>query len=131
MRNNSIVTDLPEGVFGDVSFELFILERVEMITVHPSIILQSKERLQNLTIGGGLEEFPWEVLPQLTRLYYLNLGGNSLTALPPLQSPTLEYLILGNNFIDALEAGWSTPNLLQMLLCECYYVLFFFNGPFD
>ena len=125
------MTNLPEGVFGDVTFEDFIIfDVVNLVTVHPSIILQSKERLQQLAIGYcRLEEFPWEILPQLIRLNSLDLHGNYITTLPPLQSPTLQYFDFRFNFIDALEAGWSTPNLLGVWFGECKYVLLLVLDP--
>ncbi|CAG0891151.1 unnamed protein product [Darwinula stevensoni] len=109
---NEAVQELPEGVFGNVTFEAIIIFYAAVATVHPSALLPSKDRLYHVQIYfSGLADFPWEVLPELTHLYYLDLRNNYLTALPPVLSPSLTTLDLGGNRITRLESNWSAPNL--------------------
>ncbi|CAG0891152.1 unnamed protein product [Darwinula stevensoni] len=107
---SDVVRELPEGVFGNVTFEALIIFQVA--AVHPSALLPSKDRLYHVQIYfSGLAEFPWEVLPELTHLYYMDLKNNYLTDLPPVLSPNLTTLDLGGNQITRVEYNWSAPNL--------------------
>ncbi|CAG0902564.1 unnamed protein product [Darwinula stevensoni] len=109
---NDGVRELPEGVFGNVTFEAIIIFHAAVAAVHPSALLPSKDRLYHVQIYfSGLAEFPWEVLPELTHLYYMDLRNNYLTDLPPVLSPSLTTLDLGGNQITRLEYNWSAPNL--------------------
>ncbi|CAG0893760.1 unnamed protein product [Darwinula stevensoni] len=111
--NSDGLTELPQGVFGDVSFQYIdVYDAWNLMTIHPEAILQSKDRLQGLHIYGGiLHDFPWYIVPQLTNITSLGISSNALTTVPVLESSALQYLFLGENHISTLEVGWNTPNL--------------------
>ena len=117
---NEKVTGLPEGVFGDVSFEHMVLENAwNLSVIHPGAVLQSKDRLQHLQIHyTPLEDFSWEILPQLANLLFFDFTDSSITTLPALHSPTLQSLALWNNHISTVEVGWSAPNLEVLIMGE-------------
>ena len=121
MYENVAVTDFPEGLFGSVSFEIIeVMVARNVTSVHPSVFLQSKERLKQVTIGECLiGDFSWDILPQLTNLLLLDLHENVLTTIPPIESDSLETLNLWENEISSLEIGWSTPNLRHLDTSEC------------
>ncbi|CAG0893882.1 unnamed protein product [Darwinula stevensoni] len=112
LKENNDVSVLPEGVFGDISFEEIFVDLTSVTSLHFTTLLPSKDRLWSLIIGfSSLEEFPWEILPQLINLKELDLQFNALTSLPLLQSASLEYIDIMFNEISHVEAGWSLPNL--------------------
>ncbi|CAG0884309.1 unnamed protein product [Darwinula stevensoni] len=113
LRDNEDVRELPEGAFGSASFQSIRIRNTKLEAVHPAAILPSKDRLLVLDIQNSrLKEFPFEILPYLHRLLTLNLRGNSLTALPALQSISLRVISLPSNSIASVEEdGWNTPNL--------------------
>ncbi|CAG0902950.1 unnamed protein product [Darwinula stevensoni] len=110
---NDWVTELPEGVFGTVTFERIQLNGVRNLnSVHPSVILESKDRLQQLLICDCLlDHFQWDILSQLTELKFFGLCDSDVTDLPVFDSLILEGLYLPGNRISTFEAGWSTPNI--------------------
>ncbi|CAG0906712.1 unnamed protein product, partial [Darwinula stevensoni] len=119
LRNNTSVLELPEGVFGEVTFEVIEMWYCAVVALHPSAIVPSADTLEFLNIGRcPLEDFPFHVLPQLIRLKNLFVGGTKIGGVvAPLQSMTLEDLYLGVNQISALnETGWSTPNLKALII---------------
>ncbi|CAG0887199.1 unnamed protein product [Darwinula stevensoni] len=118
VSSNMLLTELPEGVFGTVSFErIEIIYVPNLVTVHPSVILQSRDTLQSMMITSGrLGDFPWSILPEMNSLKNVSVEGHSLTSLPVLQSSTLEGLYLQLNSISAVEAGWSMPLLKNLYL---------------
>ncbi|CAG0892915.1 unnamed protein product [Darwinula stevensoni] len=113
LRDNEEVKELPDGVFGNISFKSIKLWKTAVETIHPSVILSSKDRLSYLTIGySHLETFPFDLLQRLSHLEGLNLVMNLLTSLPALQSDSLRELkLLGNRISKVNEDGWATPNL--------------------
>ncbi|CAG0904264.1 unnamed protein product [Darwinula stevensoni] len=117
LEGNSDVSVLPEGAFGDISFEEIVVFQTSVASLHSTALLPSKDRLWRLTIlESSLEEFPWEILPQLINLTHIYMSGNALTSLPPLQSASLQHLSLWKNVISHVEAGWSLPNLRSLSL---------------
>ena len=117
------VRELQGGVFGEVTFEEVFIQYTSISNINSAVLLPLKDRLQYMKIGDGvLEVFPWEVVPQLTNLHNLDLWGNALTSLPPLQSTSLEFLDISANEIAQLEVGWSLPNLRYLRLGECEHM---------
>ncbi|CAG0883512.1 unnamed protein product [Darwinula stevensoni] len=112
LDNSEEVTELPKGVFGNVTFQKISISSTDLATVDPSALLSSKDRLQEMTIiSSALEDFPFHILPQMTQLKQLDLSRNRLKAVPALDSPRLEILDVSRNDIKKLEPGWSIPNL--------------------
>ncbi|CAG0880251.1 unnamed protein product [Darwinula stevensoni] len=112
LMNNEGVKCLPEGIFGNVSFQEIHVLRTGLVTVDPSALLTSKDRLEYLSISNSLlEEFPFHILPRMTHLATLRLASNALRRVPALASSSLRDVMLFGNRIDALEPGWSTPGL--------------------
>ncbi|CAG0891150.1 unnamed protein product [Darwinula stevensoni] len=119
LYENDAVQDLPEGVFGDVSFEEIIVGNSVVGALHPTAILTSRDRLRTLQVSYcALEEFPWDVIPQFANLTRLHLYGNAFTVIPPIQSDSLEELLLFGNHVVTLEVGSSLPNLDVLHLNE-------------
>ncbi|CAG0887766.1 unnamed protein product [Darwinula stevensoni] len=118
--NNNRVTELSDGIFGDVSFKnIFIHTAQNLIAVHVSALLSSDDSLVEATFSlCDLEDFPWHVLPQMVALTKLDLHGNAFAKLPVLRSSTLEHLDLSDNNITALESGWVLPNLRWLYMDE-------------
>ena len=120
MSNNQGVLVLPEGAFGDVTFQEIYVHKTSLGSIHAGALLPSKDRLSTVEISDSLlDSFPWEILPELTSLESLHLHGNSFTSLPPLQSVSLEDFRIFTNEIAQLEVGWSLPNLTVLDLGEC------------
>ena len=126
--------DLPEGVFGDLSFEKILIYNTSLKTIHSSVILSSRDRLVDLTIAHSrLQGFPFSLLPTFPLLKKLWLQNNSLTSVPVLQSESLEVLYLYSNRITKVdEDGWATPNLRELYLSEynTYFVMALFSIMF-
>ncbi|CAG0885522.1 unnamed protein product [Darwinula stevensoni] len=120
MRNNDCVTELPEDVFRNISFQFITLFDVSNLRIiHRTAILSSKHRLNKMwIINSAIDDFPWVILPELTDLKELHLNGNFLTVLPTLSSDTLVYLSLQRNRISTLELEWNIPNLEVLDLDE-------------
>ncbi|CAG0892531.1 unnamed protein product [Darwinula stevensoni] len=112
LLGNIGLTSLPEGHFGNLTFESIRMEYTSIASVHPQGILQSASRLTSLQLTSSvLEEFPFEMLPDLPVLKRLDLGHDRLPSVPAITSPSLEYLRLRYNRLSTLETGWNTPNL--------------------
>ncbi|CAG0893956.1 unnamed protein product [Darwinula stevensoni] len=113
LQDNMMVTELPEGILGNVSFQYIRVKNTAIERVHPSAILPSKNRLIELEIQHcHLKEFPFEILPELSSLATLHLWNNTLTFIPALQSNSLRVLYLSfNNIVKVESNGWMTPNL--------------------
>ncbi|CAG0901237.1 unnamed protein product [Darwinula stevensoni] len=119
LTHNWEILELPDGVFGDVTFEEIYIYNDSLVSLHPGAILPSKDRLRELKLSrcgmgkipGGMEEFPWDILPQFNKLTRLYLTINALTTLPAIQSASLEQIQIGDNQIMTLESGSSLPRL--------------------
>ncbi|CAG0892364.1 unnamed protein product [Darwinula stevensoni] len=111
---------LPEGVFGNVSFQEMYLANDNLQSIHPSALLPSKDRLEILRMEYcHLTDFPFEIIPGMKALKHLYLYKNSLTSAPVIRSDSLEILHLFNNRIAFLpEGGWSMPNLQEFHIGE-------------
>ncbi|CAG0880250.1 unnamed protein product [Darwinula stevensoni] len=115
MRNNWVVKDLRERIFGNMTFDEIHIWNTNLVALDPSAVLSSKDRLESLTISHSLlEEFPFRVLPRMTRLRTLHLSHGFLKSVPALESPSLKNLLLWNNEIHALEPRWSMPVLERL-----------------
>ena len=101
--------ELPDGVFGDISFDHIIVNNTALRKIHPNALLPSKDRLVELTIQySHLEEFPFQILPKLSLLRFLHLQANSLTSVTAIRSASLEALSLSFNHISRIEeSGWQ------------------------
>ncbi|CAG0886946.1 unnamed protein product [Darwinula stevensoni] len=113
LENNSAVKELPEGAFGEVSFESMHLVHTTVKTIRISAILSSTDWLVYLNVAANSRtEFPFALLPQWPRLRNLNLSHNNLASIALLYSLTLEELDLSSNDISKVEEDrWVTPNL--------------------
>ncbi|CAG0900739.1 unnamed protein product [Darwinula stevensoni] len=120
LTDNNAIETIPEDVFADYSFKKIWMEKTAIRKIHPSAILPSKDHLEYLDISRGrLEEFPFNLLPRLPRLKFLNLYSNSLTVIPALNSPSLEYFSISDNMVTRVkEFGWKTPNLIYLSMSE-------------
>ncbi|CAG0890035.1 unnamed protein product [Darwinula stevensoni] len=117
MVRNEFVQELPEGVFANVSFKNIFIEHSALVSVHRTALLPSKDQLETITIADcNLEDFPWEILPELGSLAWLFLAVNALNAVPPLNSSSLESLSIVGNRIRTLESGWFLPNMQDLFL---------------
>ncbi|CAG0884489.1 unnamed protein product [Darwinula stevensoni] len=113
---NYNLKELPDGIFGNISFASMHLSLTDLETIAPSALLPSRDRLAQLAVvHSSLEEFPFELLPSFSRLESLDLSHNALTSIPPLRSYSLQKLHLLNNLIRNVEEdGWDTPNLKEL-----------------
>ncbi|CAG0899308.1 unnamed protein product, partial [Darwinula stevensoni] len=111
--NNIEITELPQGIFGNVSIVAVGVQLSPNFTaIHPSVLLSMKETIMAFWSDRcSLEDFPWDILPQLVAFTNLHLPGNALTTVPVLQSETLDDLDLADNNISFIEGGWFLPNL--------------------
>ncbi|CAG0879488.1 unnamed protein product [Darwinula stevensoni] len=117
--NGLSIEKLPEGAFGDVSFQEMRLQYNEVLaSVHATALLPSKNRLVKIFLDyGNVNAFPFDILPEMTALKELKMGFNSLTEVPVLRSNSLEILDLAFNRIRSLKEGaWSLPNLTTFRL---------------
>ncbi|CAG0884912.1 unnamed protein product [Darwinula stevensoni] len=113
------VEELPEGVFNNVAFKTIYVDNSTMASLHPSALLSSQDQLDFVYIRlCPMKEFPWDTLPQLTSLTALYLKYNRLTAIPSIQSPSLDQMILSHNRISNLEAEWFAPSLTFLDLSD-------------
>ncbi|CAG0887972.1 unnamed protein product [Darwinula stevensoni] len=118
LMDNAEVQELPEGVFRDLSFQDIWVNYTALRRIHPSALLPSKDSLETVSIRfSDLESFPFNILPQFSRLKELSLWNNSLTSVPAIQSDSLEILNLPyNNLANVGGPGWATPNLRELYL---------------
>ncbi|CAG0884911.1 unnamed protein product [Darwinula stevensoni] len=117
LGDDDVVEELSEGVFKRVTFEIIDVENAKVASIHPSALLSSQDHLKVVQIRlCPMKEFPWDTLPQLTSLLALYLKNNRLTAIPSIQSPSLQSLVVSQNRIFKLEAGWQAPNLTALIM---------------
>ncbi|CAG0879487.1 unnamed protein product [Darwinula stevensoni] len=117
--NGLSIEKLPEGAFGDVSFqEMWLRYNQVLASVHATALLPSKTRLVKLFLDyGNVNSFPFDILPEMTVLKELKMAFNSLTGVPVLHSTSLEILDLAYNQIQSLEEGaWYLPKLTTFRL---------------
>ncbi|CAG0905448.1 unnamed protein product, partial [Darwinula stevensoni] len=116
LLDNDMVQELPEGVFGDVTFRIVTISNTALRHVHPQAILPLKDRIRMLEITNcALQDFPWEIIPQLNEwLSSLFLSNNALTYVPPLQTRNLGLFHLDGNQIAKLDSGWDIPTLMTL-----------------
>ncbi|CAG0888219.1 unnamed protein product [Darwinula stevensoni] len=110
---NDALTDLPSGVFGDVSFHAIQIHGARNLErMDPDALERSGDRLRDLTVAFcRLGDFPWEALPRLGELRSVDASDNAIARLPAIESPTLQSLYLQQNDISDVRAGWATPEL--------------------
>ncbi|CAG0883796.1 unnamed protein product [Darwinula stevensoni] len=85
MRHNDAIMEWPEGLFGKVTFENIILGYTSVTTIHPSVLISLKDRIVTLDCQTcGLQDFPWDIVPQLTHLqvFYINDYYNPIMEIP-------------------------------------------------
>ena len=116
--DNNGVQELPENVFRDLSFQDIWVNFTALRRIHPSALQPSRDSLETVTIMfSQLESFPFEILPDFSRLRLLSLWNSSLTYVPAIQSESLERLNLPFASIARVdEYGWATPNLRELNL---------------
>ncbi|CAG0902643.1 unnamed protein product [Darwinula stevensoni] len=115
MLGNSAVQHLPERVFGNMTFDDIIISETSLVSVDPMALLSSKNRLKILIISNStLEEFPFQVIPQMTNLTILEITDSPLKSLPALRSSSLEIVRLSHNRIGRLLPGWFMPKLRKL-----------------
>ncbi|CAG0896805.1 unnamed protein product [Darwinula stevensoni] len=111
LSESKAVLDLSHGIFGNITFQRIYSYKTTIRTIHPSTLNSSRERLQSLNIWNSrLEDFPFTVLPELTNLKILDLHGNALKTVPPLESESLKELYLPLAIArssDKVEEGWA------------------------
>ncbi|CAG0902817.1 unnamed protein product [Darwinula stevensoni] len=116
LERNDRVEQLPEGVFGDVTFQEIEVSRTSVESIDPEALLPSKDRLERLDINNSkLKEFPFEIIAQFSILTYLSLGANELTSLSSFQSSSLETLGVAGNQLTFF-GNMSLPNLRSFLM---------------
>ncbi|CAG0889626.1 unnamed protein product [Darwinula stevensoni] len=116
LLDNDMVQELPEGVFGDVTFRIVTISNTALRHVHPMAILPLKDRISMLEITNcDLQDFPWEIIPQLNEWFNsLYLSNNALRYVPPLQTRNLVWLHLDGNQIAKLDSGWEIATLMNL-----------------
>ncbi|CAG0889568.1 unnamed protein product [Darwinula stevensoni] len=115
---NVAITELSGGIFGNVSFQhVFIMYSENLVTIDPSFLLAMKDTLVTVSFTSGrLEDFPWDVVPQLVVIEQISLDGNAVTTVPELQSSTLQSLWLRDNRITTLQEKWILPIFSSLAL---------------
>ena len=109
------MSELPDGVFGDVSFQNIYVKTTDVDFVHPSALLSAKDDLERLWIWySHLVDFPWETLTEFSKLVHVNLEFNEITEISSFENPTLEELYVSNNKIATLQNGLSVPKLRNL-----------------
>ncbi|CAG0889358.1 unnamed protein product [Darwinula stevensoni] len=122
LANNHDVKEIPERMFGDVSFEVIETFDCGIRSIHPSALLPSIDRLKLISMSeGALEQFPWDYVRNCTQLTTIDVTFNSITVLPPVQSKSLEVLGLVANYIPTLETGSYMPKLKFLSFCVSPY----------
>ncbi|CAG0900155.1 unnamed protein product [Darwinula stevensoni] len=115
LSESKAVLDLSHGIFGNITFQRIYTYKTTIRTIHPSTLNSSRERLQSLNIWNSrLEDFPFTVLPELTNLKILDLHGNALKTVPPLESESLKELYLYDNQIATFQGNLNMPNLKSL-----------------
>ncbi|CAG0891884.1 unnamed protein product [Darwinula stevensoni] len=111
------VSEIPEEIFGYVSFRRIFVETTDVVFVDQSAFLSCRDDLAHLSFWyGHLERFPWQSLPQFVSLAILNLEFNEITAIDSFESPSLVTLRVSNNRIATLKTGISAPNLNALIM---------------
>ncbi|CAG0898476.1 unnamed protein product, partial [Darwinula stevensoni] len=121
LHGNKAVKELPEGVFGNISFQHIHMDDTGLERIHPSAILSSKNHLERLVVWNSpsFTEFPFHVLPVLRRLKDLLLFRCSLTSVPAVKNPSLIELTFQFNRISRIEEhGWDTPYLRKFIISD-------------
>ncbi|CAG0879117.1 unnamed protein product [Darwinula stevensoni] len=115
IEDNMEVAELPEGLFGALSFQGIHIWNTAVKKVHPTAMLPLKQFLTYLAIlDSRLENFPFNMLHQFQHLRELWLYNNLLTFVPAFKSDSLEILSLRANKITSVEFdGWATPKLRE------------------
>ncbi|CAG0885057.1 unnamed protein product [Darwinula stevensoni] len=118
LKDNTMVKELPYGVFGNVSFEKIWIEDTAVQRINETAILPSKDRLKWMSISDSrLEDFPFQILDEFSQLKKLSLNNNSLTSVPAVRCASLEDFSFYNNNISKVdEDGWETPNLKYLFM---------------
>ncbi|CAG0900481.1 unnamed protein product [Darwinula stevensoni] len=115
MEGNTGVKELPEWIFGDLSFEQIIVRDSALERIDPMAILPFKSELVNISVHHSrLKSFHFDIIPEFPRLKRLWLYGNSLSSVPAIHSKSLDILCLSTNNIKRVEQdGWATPNVTE------------------
>ncbi|CAG0885973.1 unnamed protein product [Darwinula stevensoni] len=115
LSENDKVLTLPDGVFGNITFQRIHAYQTKMRTINATTFKSSRSRLQSLNIWNSrLEDFPFAILPELTQLKILDLHGNALETVPALESESLQELYLYDNQIVTFQGKLTIPNLKSL-----------------
>ncbi|CAG0879115.1 unnamed protein product, partial [Darwinula stevensoni] len=126
IEDNVEVAELPEGIFGDLSFQRIFMRNTAVKKIHPTAILPFKRLLTYLAIiDSRLENFPFHILHEFRHLRELRLFNNLLTFVPTFKSESLEILRLNSNKITNLAFdGLVTPKLTWLDLHDNWLTSF-------
>ncbi|CAG0891419.1 unnamed protein product [Darwinula stevensoni] len=115
MKGNRAVKHLMDGIFGKVTFNEITISETSLVSVDPTVLLSLKNSLETLIINNSaLEEFPFQVIPEMTSLSKLELSYNALKSVPALRSSSLQIVQLSHNRIKTLVPDWLMPNLKKL-----------------
>ncbi|CAG0893880.1 unnamed protein product [Darwinula stevensoni] len=69
LEHNFDVHEISERMFGDISFEGIGTDWCGVVSVRPSALMPSKDRLEYISMNRGvLEQFPWDYMQHATKL---------------------------------------------------------------
>ncbi|CAG0895752.1 unnamed protein product [Darwinula stevensoni] len=112
MKGNLAVKHLMDGIFGKVTFNKITISETSLVSVDPTVLLSLKNSLGTLIINNSaLEEFPFQVIPEMISLSKLELSYGALKSVPAITSSSLQIVQLSHNRIETLVPEWFMPNL--------------------
>lgn len=93
-----LLSFLPDGVFGSITFQEIVIQHTKINRVDDYAFLGSQDTLTMLTLSHSeLTSFPTTILPLLSDLRELDLSYNHLEFIPDLHSSSLRSLTLAHN----------------------------------
>ncbi|CAL4192547.1 unnamed protein product [Meganyctiphanes norvegica] len=115
ISNNHNIKHLPNGIFGDMSFEEIDIVSCGLQTVAKEVFINSATTLKKLILKNNKldNKFDFDVLSEFSVLDYLDMHNNNITEFPVLDIPSLTYLDMWMNPITSLpdDVFGKMPNL--------------------
>ena len=109
VADNPFLTTLPNGVFGEVSFNNINVHGGVLESVGEEALTSSFNTVERLMFHNNkLSNFPFHTLSSFSKLTSLNLAYNNLKELPDLSSNTLENLYINKNPLGQVTASTFT-----------------------
>ena len=109
LKNNRYIRELTLPVFNDITFTSINIYHTEIVKINDTFFDGQQNTLVHLYMFDnrlGNSGFPYEVLPNLTNLVFLNMTSNHISELPSSIPPNnLQFLQYQDNTIDVIEDG--------------------------